>query len=328
MEKFRWGVVGTGKIAGTVCAQLKASGRHEIVAVYSRTRSRAEAFAQGYGAVCHDTMSAFCADPRIQGVYIATPHSAHYGNMLACIGAGMSVLCEKSFTVNAAQAERVFAFAEEKGVFVAEAMWTRFHPLVRGIKARADAGEFGAVRRVTGKFCTLAGLFRRFFPERVTSPRYAGGALLDLGVYPISMCEYFLGEPDEVQAKAKCRGGIDLYDEVSLRYANGAEGLASCSFLCRSRDDAVIECEKGKIVLSRFPGMDKAVIYGADGKKVQMVADPSTYVHEFDEAARAIRAGETQTPMMTKAHTLAVMRVMDACRAQAGLRYPEEIERL
>lgn len=326
MGRFRWGVIGAGMIAKAACAQIAKSGRHEIVAVYSRTYDHALKFAGKYGAKCYATLKDMLEDCNVDAVYVATPHSAHYANALECIEAGKPVLVEKAFTVNAAQAERVFALAKEKRVFVCEAMWTRFQPVVLEVADAIERGEIGAVKRFTGGFSTPATWARPFLSDRLFKPEYAGGALLDVGVYPISFSHMLLGVPDFVECRAELADGIDYRDETILRYAGGAVCELRCTLKGLESFRGVIEGEKGKIVMPNYTRPKKAVIFDENGRKKRVIKGNRGYVYEFDALADSVRRGETESRFMTAKDSVEVMKIMDECRRQTGLRYPERVE--
>ncbi len=327
MKKFRWGVIGAGMIAKVACKEIVKSGRHEIVAVYSRTFEKAEKFAKKYGANCCRTLEEMLEDGRVDAVYIATPHSVHYSNALACIKAGKPVLAEKAFTVNAEQARRVFAAAKEKKVFVCEAMWTRFQPVVLQAREWAENGEIGRITRFEGGFSTPATWVRPFLSDRLFKPEYAGGALLDVGVYPISFSHMLLGVPTSVSCKAKTADGIDYSDEITLTY-DGARCDLSCTLEGLKSFKGVIEGEKGRIVMSNYTRPKKAVLYDEKGSKKKTYRAPKGYVFEFDAVADSVARGETESRFMTAADTVEVMEIMDECRRLSGIVYPDDIEKV
>lgn len=321
---FRWGVIGTGNIARTVCDIVVKSGRHEVVAAYSRTAQRAEKFAKRYGAKCYTDKEEFFADKDIDAVYIATPHSAHYAYLIDCINHGVPVLSEKSFTVNAEQAKAVFDLAREKKVFVCEAMWTRFAPFLDEVKKWIDSGTIGKVKSFDGKFCMPMKLIKPFVPERVYLAEYAGGSLLDLGVYPVSFTHMLLGVPDKIACDMVVKDGIDYAEDIKLYYADGVSKLYS-SLTDLTSFTGTIYGEKGKIVIPNFTRPKKAYLYEG-GKKTDCKKGKCGYVYEFDKCAEDIRAGRIESSVMTAKDTLEVMEIMDECRRQNALVYPDKVE--
>ena len=282
---FKWGVIGTGNIANTVCREIcreiVAGGRHKVAAVYSRTLSKAQKFAEKFGAKCYDDAEAFFADGDIEAVYIATPHSAHYKYLLQSIRYGVPALVEKPFTVNAAQAEAVFAAAAEKKVFVCEAMWTRFLPVVRKVVERVEQGKIGRVTGFDGAFTMPLRLIKPFISDRVYKAEYAGGAILDLGVYPIAFSEMLMGMPDKIDCCQKVIDGVDYEDVIKLKYADGVSKLYS-SFTGLKSFTGVVRGSAGKIIIPNFSRPVKAVLYSNDGKK-EILRGKKGYVAKHDK---------------------------------------------
>ena len=323
---FNWGVIGTGNIANTVCSQIVKSRRHSVVAVYSRTLAKAEKFANKFNATCYDDIENFFADKKIDAVYIATPHSAHYQYLIACINHNVPVLTEKSFTVNAQQAEEVFKLSKEKNVFVCEAMWTRFQPLIKDITKWIKGGEIGELKGFDGAFSMPLKICKPFLSERVYKTEYAGGSLLDLGVYPISFAEMLFDVPNKVVCKQDIKENVDLEDKIELYYDNAKCNLLS-TFNGLKSFTGTIYGTKGKIVIPMFSRPKKATLY-VNGKKVSVKTGKNSYVFEFDKVEEDIRNGLNESSVMKPENTLNVMRIMDECRKQNGLKYPEKIERI
>lgn len=321
---FRWGVIGTGNIAKTVCDKIVKSGRHKVVAAYSRTAERAQKFAMRYKAKCYTDKEEFFADDNIDAVYIATPHSAHYAYLIDCINHNIPVLTEKSFTVNFAQAKAVFDLAREKKVFVCEAMWTRFAPFLDEVKKWIDEGRIGKIQSFEGKFCMPLKLIKPFVPERVYLAQYAGGSLLDLGVYPISFTHMLLGKPDKIVCDLTIKDGVDYADDIQLHYPSGVSRLYS-SLTDLTSFTGTVYGEKGKIVIPNFTRPKKAYLY-VGNKKTDFKKGKCGYVYEFDKCAEDIRAGRTESSVMTAKDTLEVMEIMDECRRQNNLVYPDSVE--
>lgn len=326
MKKFRWGVIGAGMIAKVVCKEIVKSGRHEIVAVFSRTYKNAFALAEKYGAKCYKTLEEMLADKDVDAVYVATPHSVHYANMTACIDAGKPVLAEKAFTVNAEQAEKVFALAKQRKVVACEAMWTRFQPVVLEIAEAVERGEIGNITSFTGGFSTPATWVKPFLSDRLFKPEYAGGALLDVGVYPISFAHMLLGIPSVIKCRAEIADGIDYCDDITLQYA-GAVCNLSCTIKGLKSFKGVIAGDKGKIVIPNYTRPKKAVVYGEDGRKARVIKGKRGYVYEFDAFCDSVRRGETECVFMRPSDTVEVMKIMDECRKLTGLVYPHDVEK-
>lgn len=315
-------------MAKVACKAMEKSGRHEVASVYSRTFAHAKKLADRYGAVCHKTLEEALADKNADGVYIATPHSAHYTAVVVCIEAGKPVLVEKAFTVNAAQAERIFGLAKRKKVLVCEAMWTRFQPVVLEVAEAAERGEIGKITRFCGGFSTPATWARPFLSDRLFKPEYAGGALLDVGVYPISFSHILLGVPDKTECEAEIADGIDYEDRITLTYASGAVCELNCTLKGLKSFKGVLEGDGGRIVIPNYTRPKKATVYGADGKKKRTIRGGRGYVYEFDAFADCVRRGEETCRFMTPSDTVEVMKIMDDCRKLSGLIYPENCEKV
>lgn len=322
---FRWGIIGTGNIANVVAKEIVTSGRHVICAVYSRTYAKASKFSTKFGAKCYDELEKFLSDPDIDGVYIASPHSAHYSNMKKCIQFKKPVLCEKAFTVNAAQTQALTDYAKQQNVFIAEGMWTRFLPAVRQAKSWIEEGKIGKVSSVSASFGIPMQLIKPFISDRVYLPKYAGGSLLDLGVYPISLAEFLFGMPDGVNCKMEIKNGIDVDEEIEFLY-DGFSASLSSTFKKMLNHTAVIEGSLGKISLPRFSRAKKAILIEC-GKKI-VFNDNSGYIFEFDACANDIKKGLLESSVMPLSKSHDVMMLMDECRKQNNLVYPTEIETL
>lgn len=326
MQPFRWLVIGTGRIANTVMREITRTGRHQVTAVYSRTRSRAERFASRYGAEVFDDVRSALRSGKADGVYIATPHSVHYEYLIACIEEGMPVLCEKSFTVNAEQAERVLSLAEEKGVYVTEAMWTRFNPVVKRIRTWVESGKIGAVKDVFANFCLPVDIAKPFISTRVYKAKYAGGALLDLGVYPVAYAQMLLGSPNSSTCLMRLQNGVDYDDKILLVYDNAIAHLHS-SFDGFKTYKSMIRGTNGYIKSNMFYKPTHARLY-VDGKHVESVHCKRGYIYQFDAVAEDIGEGKTENDCMPHRDTIAVMKILDDLRKQGSLVYPENIEKL
>lgn len=328
MEKvtpFGWLVVGTGRIANTVMSEITKTGRHRVAAVFSRTLSKAQNFADKFGAEVFQDIDAALDCKAVDGVYIATPHSVHYQYLLKCIEHGVPVLSEKSFTVNAKQTEAVFAAAAEKNVFVAEGMWTRFNPVVKKIIEWVKSGAIGDITEIDANFCLPVSVTKPFMSDRVYTAKYAGGALLDLGVYPVSYCQMLLGEPEKTKCVMRLEDSVDYDCKITLTYKNAVCNL-NCSFDGLKTYHSLIKGTKGEIKSNMFYKPTHAVLY-TDGKKADSARCKRGYIYEFDGVADDIRNGRIESALIPHRDTVAVMKILDECRRQGGLIYPDEIEK-
>ncbi|WP_405624058.1 Gfo/Idh/MocA family protein [Streptomyces sp. NBC_01396] len=328
-ESVRWGILATGGIAAAFTADLVDLPDAEVVAVASRTEASAKAFAERFGIErAYGDWAALAEDADIDVVYVATPHSAHRAAAGLCLQAGRNVLCEKAFTLNAREAEELVALARGRGSFLMEAMWMYCNPLVRRLKDLVDDGAIGEVRSVQADF----GLAGPFPPShRLRDPAQGGGSLLDLGVYPVSFAQLLLGEPADVAARATLsEEGVDLQTGALLSFDSGALASVHCSIIGGTATSASVTGSRGRIDIPYgffFP--DRFVLHRDGRDPEEFVADPAdgprnSLRHEAREVMRALRAGETESPLVPLDGTLAVMRTLDAIRDRIGVRYPGE----
>ena len=326
-----WGILGTGGIARAFAADLAAVPDARLVAVGSRDLGRAQSFVAALAAGqvrAHGSRADLLADPDVDIVYVATPHPEHADGALAAIAAGKHVLVEKPFTMNAAQARTVIAAAREAGVFCLEAMWTRFLPHTLAVRQLlAD----GAVGRIT----TVVADHGQHFPpdprHRLFDPAQGGGALLDLGVYPVSWAVMVLGAPREIVATSTpAVTGVDAQTTAVLHYDGGTQAIATCTLEAFTPRRAWISGEAGTIDVDPvFYAPTGFTLSRDDGssERFEMPADlPSApgkgLRFEAAEAVRCIRAGLLESPAMPLEETVTVMAVMDEVRRQIGLVYP------
>jgi predicted dehydrogenase len=326
-RNVRWGILATGGIAAAFAADLVDLPDAEIVAVASRSLGPAQAFAERFGiGRAYGDWESLAADEDIDVVYVATPHSAHRAAAGLCLEAGRNVLCEKAFTLNAREADELVALAKERGSFLMEAMWMYCNPLIRRLKALVDDGAIGEVRTVHADF-GLAGPFQA--AHRLRDPALGGGALLDLGVYPVSFAQLLLGEPADVMARAVLSDeGVDLQTGALLSWESGALASVHCSIVGGTANTASVTGSLGRIdIPSGFFHPDRFVLHRDGRDPEEFVLDPAdgprtSLRHEAAEVMRALRAGETESPLVPLDGTLAVMRTLDAIRERIGVRYP------
>ncbi|MFE7271724.1 Gfo/Idh/MocA family protein [Streptomyces sp. NPDC057623] len=328
-RNVRWGILATGGIAAAFTADLVDLPDADVVAVASRSQASADAFAERFGIPrAYGDWDALAQDGDIDVVYVATPHSAHRAAAGLCLEAGRNVLCEKAFTLNAREAGELVALAKARGSFLMEAMWMYCNPLIRRLKALVDDGAIGEVRHVQADF----GLAGPFPPShRLRDPAQGGGALLDLGVYPVSFAQLLLGEPSDVAARAMLSPeGVDLQTGALLSWDGGALASLHCSVVGGTATSASVTGSGGRIdVPNGFFFPDRFVLHRDGRDPEEFTADPAdgprnSLRHEAAEVMRALRAGETQSPLVPLDGTLAVMRTLDAIRDRVGVRYPGE----
>lgn len=326
MERIRWGILATGIIADIVASDLKDTKDAEMVAVASRSQAKADAFGKKWGIPKrYPNYQSLAEDPDVDVVYIATPHSHHYENMLMCLEAGKHVLCEKAFTLNSAQAEECIVLAREKNLFLMEAMWMRFNPAIDRVKGWVQEGLLGDIRLLTADFC----LNKAYEPaHRLYNPELGGGALLDLGIYPLSFATFMLGYPQNITGQAHLsKDGVDILDTYQLTYENGATASLVCGLGIYNPCEAFIAGDKGYIrVHERFYRPDRLTLH-FDGQKPREFEIPyrgNGYVYEIEEVHACLREGRMESKIMPLDETLKLMRIMDGLRAEWGVVYPGE----
>nr|WP_208383720.1 Gfo/Idh/MocA family oxidoreductase [Modestobacter marinus] len=330
----RWGVVATGAIAATVTADLALLPDAVLQAVSSRHAERARAFAEQLGFASwyadDDTrtgLDALLADPAVEVVYVATPHAQHAAVVRAALTAGKSVLCEKPVTINAREARELVDLARERGLFLMEAVWTRFLPAYQRALQIAASGEIGTVQWVSAEVGFPA-------PQDLTARIWAladgGGALLDLAVYPLLWAWGTLGLPDAVHAAGTVTPeGVDAQNALTLSYASGAQAQLTTSLLARSPHTALVCGSDGWIrtdgehAVYRPTRLDVQVGDGAV-RTEEFPLIGSGYVHELREVTRCLQQGLTESPVMPLEHSLATMELLDGVRAQLGVDYPND----
>ncbi|GAA4973742.1 Gfo/Idh/MocA family oxidoreductase [Kineococcus glutinatus] len=328
----RWGVAATGGIARSFAADLPLLGGSELVAVGSRSAERAEAFAAGLPVAggaprprAHGSYAELFADPDVDVVYVATPHAQHAEVALAAIEAGKHVLVEKAFTLTGAEAREVVAAARGRGVFACEAMWARWQPGVLRLRELVAAGVVGEVRHVSASF----GFALPFDPaHRLYDPARGGGALLDLGIYPLSFASMLLGVPQEVRALGVVGAtGVDEAVTWTSQHAGGALATGLATLRASVPAAAVVAGSEGRIVLPELffrPPVLRVERDGAEPETVEVTWEGGGYQFEAAEVERCLRAGLVESPAMPLDETVALMDAMDGIRRQLGVRYPGE----
>ena len=321
MEKsFGWCFIGSGTLANIVAKQIVGSENHRIVSVYTRNPEKCSLFAEKWGAAAYASAEEAMTADGVDGVYIVTPHTTHFLYAKQAILLGKAVLCEKPFTVTAKEAEELIALAREKKVYIAEAMWTWFSPVANQVKTWLDEGEFGKLQKVVASYH----MYSAGYAPRVTDPKVAGGALLDVGVYPITYLYRLFGNPVSVKCRGIVEKGIDWCEDIDMTFSGGETYTATASI----RDfwgfeRLVLKGEKAKTHILMFHGANRAKLVRKDGKNEVFSGDGS-YLNEFNRAAEEIRQGLTESRYVPHQATLDVMRIMDECRAQMNLVYPFE----
>ncbi|MGY1685633.1 Gfo/Idh/MocA family protein [Geodermatophilus sp. SYSU D00804] len=325
-EQIRWGIVGPGRIAQSVMGDFAHVEGARPVAVASRSADRAQAFAQQHGLErAYGSYAEVLADPDVDVLYVATPHPQHHAVALAAIEAGKALLVEKTFTATTAGAREVVAAAREAGVFVMEAMWTRFQPAVVRMRELVADGAIGEVRSVQADL----GVDRAYDPaDRLFALELGGGALLDLGVYVVSFAQMLLGAPDTVTAAGSTYPtGADAEAALLLGWEDGRSATLTTSLRYPTPGQARVFGTGGWIdVLPRFHHPATIVLHrtGAEPEEITRPAAGVGYSHELAEVTRCLQEGRTESAVVPLADTLAVQEVLGRAAEQLGVRHRED----
>jgi predicted dehydrogenase len=317
--------LGLGNIANKFAAGLADTPDAYIAAVGSRSQEKADAFGAKVGAKrAYGSYEALVNDPDVDAIYISTPHPPHKENMLLCIEAGKPTLCEKPFTVNAKEAEEAIALARSRKVFLMEAMWTRYFPMMAKIKALIGDGAIGELRMVQAGFGYRTG----FDPKsRAFDPWLAGGGLLDVGVYPISLTSWLFGNPTGIAGFAHLGAtGVDEQCAIVLNHANGELALLNAAVSTVTPHEAILSGTDGEIRI-HDPWWKPTVMTVTRNWQPERMEIPclgNGYAHEAIEVMECVRAGMLESAVMPLDETLQIMKTMDTLRAQWGMKYPME----
>jgi predicted dehydrogenase len=319
-EPLRWGVIGSGWIAETFAADLALTDSGRIVAVGSRLQETADKFADRFDIPNrHAGYESLVADPEVDVVYVATPHPMHHANALLALRAGKPVLVEKAFTMNAAEARDLVDTARAAGLFLMEAMWTRFLPHIAEIRRLVAEGVLGDIVSVSadhGQWFDKKPDFRLFAPE------LGGGALLDLGVYPVSFASMILGTPDRILALIDpAFTGVDGQTSMLFGYPSGAQAILTCTSGAVSPVRAAIVGTEARIELDRSfyaPTPFTLIPRRGEPKRFELPHEGHGIRHEADEVARCLREGLLESPLMPLDESISIMETMDAVLAQSA----------
>jgi predicted dehydrogenase len=317
-EPLRWGVIGTGGIAASFTADLSLTDSGSVVAVGSRSRAGADRFADRFGIERrHEGYEALVADPDVDVVYVATPHPMHRDNALLALEAGKPVLVEKAFTMNAPEAREVVAAARSRGLLAMEAMWTRFLPHMREIRRLIADGALGELVTVVADHGQW---FEQDRAHRLFAPELGGGALLDLGVYPVSLASMLLGRPDRVVALLDpAFTGVDGQTSMLLGHPGGAQAVLTCTSAASTPTRAFIVGTQARIEVEGpwyRPAAFTLIPRDGEPTRFDVPHEGSGLRHEADEVARLLAQGATESPLMPLDETVAIMETMDAVLEQ------------
>lgn len=323
---IRWGILSTGWIAQSFTSDLVLGG-HTVAAVGSRTIESATRFAAGHGIpVAYGSYQELVRDPDVDIVYVATPHTFHAENAILALAAGKHVLVEKPFSVNAREAKEVVDLGLSRGLLVMEAMWTRFLPHVVRIREILAAGTLGEVSAFQADHTQNV---PKDPAHRMNAPELGGGALLDLGIYPISFASHLFGTPHTVQSAATFQStGVDARVAANFQYADGQMATTYSALDARGRNSATILGSKARIEIdATWYAPTSFRVIATDGEILETFETSITgrgMQYEAIEAERLIAAGQTGSPLMSPDETVSIMRTLDEIRSQIGLVYPGE----
>ena len=333
---FRWGIIGCGAIAPKFFQSLEKTGEGRVVAAASKSMRRAKRFQKITGVEhIYDSYEQMLEIENLDAVYIATSHNFHYENTKLCFEHDVPVLIEKAFARNEAETEELIDIAHIQNLFLMEAMWTRFNPVIVRLCELLREGAIGEVKKLQAAFCVkMNPLSLKMAPwNRMYSPRLAGGALLDLGVYAVSFARMVFGQPPaRVSSTAKMTWtGVDATSEYNLDYPGGKRADLISSFRMNRPRDAVITGSSGIIRIPDFMHPSKMVITRIGRAPETLRIEPERLDHggpgfqpEIREVHRCLREGLLESAMMPLNETLEIIRTLDACRTLWGMKYPGE----
>lgn len=321
----RIGILGAGHIAHKMAYTVSQMEGYEVWAVASRSQENADNFARQYGITrAYNNYEALVADPDVELIYIATPHSHHYAHARMCLLGGKPVLCEKSFTTNAREAGELFALSREKGVYIAEAVWTRFMPLSQKITELVHSGIIGTPRTLSANLC-----YPVADKERLKRPELGGGALLDIGTYALHFAAMAFGTEVE-RTESVCTltdTGVDAQESITQFFPEGRMAVLYSSIYARSDRKGIISGDKGYIVVENINNPQVARVYdGFDNLVAEHWAPQQITGFEYQVQASfdALSTGAIETPFIPHAETLRMMRLMDSLRKEWGVRFPAD----
>lgn len=324
---MKWGIISTGTIAHNFAKTVAAmSGETEVYAVASRSQESAQAFADQYGIKkAYASYEELVHDDNVDIVYVATPHSLHYENMMLCLEHGKNILCEKSFTVTAEQAGKIYNVAKEKNLFVMEGFWTKYLPIYRDVEKLINDGVIGDIHMVTAQYgyCTAGSRTARKF-----DPALAGGTLLDIGVYAIGFAAMMLGyQPKSVQSLVKLNDvGTDEYSTILMQYENGAIAQLTTAIQITIPVLGCVYGSKGYLIIPEFKNPNQIQVILNDGTSytIDKEVEINGFEYEIREAERCLLEKCQYSQILTPDQSVAVMKIMDQVRDIWNMKFPFE----
>jgi predicted dehydrogenase len=322
---INWGIIGTGFIANEFARDFKHVEEGRLVAVASRSQANAEAFANKFNIEkTYDSYEQLAKDQVIDVVYVATPNTKHKDHSMLCLKNNKHVLCEKPVTVNSEELNKIIALANDKNLLFMEAMWMLFQPGLNKAKEWIESNKIGEIKTIKAEF----GFKAEYDPDsRLFNPQMAGGSLLDIGIYPITLTSFLLEkEPEEIQSMAYIGdSGVDEQLSLHFRFDQDQMAMLSSSFLSQFKDDAIIYGTKGYIHIPSFWNSKKAIL---KTENEELIYDDPTPIHgyafEANHVNKILKLNLKESPIISHHHSLQVMQTMDQVREQINLKYPFE----
>lgn len=316
-NEFRWAFIGTGTLAKKVIREITASKRHIVVSAYSRNREKLETFCKPYGTYAATSIKDAVSRPDVDAVYISVTNESHFAVCKECLELGKPVLLEKPFTIKAEQTKALQNLAKEKGLYLSEAMWTWFSDVPNKVKDIVQKGKLGKIKDVYMAYS----MDSIGYAPRVSDPKLGGGAVLDIGIYPITYAYRLFGYPVSIECKGDLRDGIDYGESLVFTYDGfkvhmdisivGDKGLGMC-----------IDGQKGIIMSPGFHKGEPAMV--KIGDEVSILEGDKGYLKEFDSVAEEIRNDLRESSYIPFKSTYDCMTILDECRRQMKLVYPFE----
>lgn len=329
MRTYNVGIIGAGHIAGKMGRTLLQMPRVASYAVASRDYARACDFARRWQfARAYGSYEELVADPAVDIVYVATPHSLHYAHARMCLEAGKAVVCEKAFTLNGRQASALMELSERRRVFITEAIWTRYMPLSARIHELVWSGRIGRPRTLSANLC-----YPISHKERVMSPGLGGGALLDIGVYALNFASMVFGD-DVARVDTSCQlapTGVDAQHTVTLWYGDGRMATLYSSIYAKSDRMGIVSGDDGHIIVENINNPSSVRVVDRDYRTVETIAAPpqvTGFEYEVGAAVDALDRGDIESPLMPHSETVRMMQLMDSLRDRWGVVFPGDADGL
>jgi len=314
---FGWAFIGTGTLARKVIREITATGRHRVVSAYSRSRAKLEAFCETYGTYPATSVEDAVRRDDVDAVYISVTNESHYRICRECLELGKPVLLEKPFTISARETDALQNLARGKGLYLSEAMWTWYSEVPYKVVDAVRSGRLGKIKNVYMAYSMNS----IGYAPRVSDPLLGGGAVLDIGIYPIAYAYKLFGYPKAILCKGDVRDGIDYGEEIVFSY-DGFDVRMDVSIVGTKGEAMLLEAENGFIANTGFHYAEPALV--KTGDSIEILQGKKGYTVEFDSVADEIRQGRTESAFIPPRMTLDCMRILDECRLQMGLVYPFE----